>query len=47
MSIPSNIKIISENEFGKCDDLQKVEIPANSNLQIIGYFLFTTNKYYF
>ena len=36
ISIPSNIKIISPFAFYQCYDLTKVEIPTNSNLEIIG-----------
>ncbi|KAK8898133.1 hypothetical protein M9Y10_000403 [Tritrichomonas musculus] len=35
ISIPSNIKIIATNAFDHCCNLKKVEIPTNSNLQII------------
>ena len=40
ISIPSNIKIISSYAFEYCLYLNKVEIPPNSNLQIIGSFAF-------
>ncbi|KAK8884505.1 hypothetical protein M9Y10_043617 [Tritrichomonas musculus] len=36
LSIQSNIKIISSNAFELCENLRKVEIPLNSNLQKIG-----------
>ena len=42
--LPSNIKIISPNAFENCELLKKVEIPTNSNLQIIGSNAFSRTK---
>ena len=36
ISIPSNIKFISSYAFSNCTKLHTIEIPTNSNLQIIG-----------
>ena len=38
ISIPANITNICTGAFYKCYNLRKVEIPENSNLQIIGAF---------
>ena len=44
ISIPSNIKIISSYAFENCNNLRKVEISPNSNLQIIGPHAFTDSN---
>ena len=43
-SIPSNIKTISSYAFECCDDLIKVEIPMNSNLQTIEHRSFSESQ---
>ena len=44
ISIPSNIKIISPYAFDHCEKLRKVEIPPNSNLQMIKKNAFSYTK---
>ena len=44
ISIPSNIKIISSSAFFHCRNLNKVEIPTNSNLQLIGSSAFESSQ---
>ena len=44
ISIPSNIKIISSSAFFLCRNLNKVEIPTNSNLQLIGSSAFESSQ---
>ena len=44
ISIPSNIKIISSYAFANCDNLIKVEIPPNSNLQAIERYAFISTN---
>ena len=44
ISIPSNIKVISSFAFASCKFLTKVEIPEDSNLQIIGSNAFVWSR---
>ena len=36
VTIPDFIEVIAPHSFEQCNQLQKVEIPSNSNLQMIG-----------
>ena len=43
ISIPSHVTQICECAFSYCEQLQCIEIPSNSELQIIEKYAFSTN----